>query len=490
MLGFIVFCGLLLSIECGDPNFVFILTDDQDLLLNGLLPMRSTRKLVADEGITFTNAFVNTPICCPSRSTILTGKYIHNLQVFNNSLSGNCASNFWQKKHEKHSVANLLKTNKNYTTFYAGKYLNQYGNDRSGGLKHVPVGYDWWIGLKGNSVYYNYSLSINGTKKSFRDEYLTDVLSDYSIEFLNQRKDPFFMMIAPPACHSPFQPAPRHIGAFKGTKALKTPNFNYSSHDKHWIVEMNPNYLPTNITSLDRIQQLRMETLLSVDEMVERLIKKLIDLKILNETYIIFTSDNGFHIGQFTQPWDKRQPYETDVKVPFFIKGPKIRSKSLENRPISTIDVLPTILDLASIEIPGDIDGVSFKQYLFNPGDSKKPFFDDKNMNDYVFLEYFGEGGESVDENCFISSPRDVAECSLENWCKCQDSKNNTFTCVKIFGKYEDFKYCQFKDDLGFIEAYDLMLDPYELKNVYTQLKTDQINYYNHLLNRFKNKIN
>ncbi|KAJ8917285.1 hypothetical protein NQ315_002302 [Exocentrus adspersus] len=479
------FC-FLTAYASSSPNFVVILTDDQDLLLNGLKPMKKTLNLVADTGKVFLNAFVNTPICCPSRSTILTGKYAHNTGVFNNSLEGNCAGAHWQEYHEPHSIAAILKNSKNYTTFYAGKYLNQYGSKRTGGVSRVPRGYDWWIGLKGNSKYYNYTLSINSTSTRFTNTYLTDLLSDYSMEFLSSKPvgRPFFMVVATPAPHAPFIPADRHKGAFAGTKAVRTPSFNHTPVEKHWIVRMPPIHLPVTVPNLDQVQKRRLESLLAVDEMVERIVKKLVALNELNDTYIIFTSDNGFHIGQFAQPWDKRQPYETDIRVPMLITGPNVPGKSLEEYPVTTVDIAPTVLDLAGVGIPEDVDGRSFKAQLLSP---KQQMWEK-----VVLVEYWGEGNEAtVDRSCAWKYDKNVAklwlqECSTEQWCKCQDARNNTYACVLSLTHTQKFKYCSFDDAQSFKEAYDLISDPYELTNVYSGMDTKAMEGYDALLRKYR----
>ncbi|KAH1017106.1 N-acetylglucosamine-6-sulfatase [Dendroctonus ponderosae] len=464
------------------PNFVYILTDDQDLMLNGLVAMRKTLNLVGDRGKFFVHAFVNTPICCPSRSSILTGKYPHNIGVFNNSLAGNCSSEYWQKHHEPHSMAAILKHKANYTTFYGGKYLNQYGSKYAGGTTHVPKGYDWWVGLKGNSKYYNYTLSINGTNLPLKNLYLTDLLANYSLAFLNQRfleDSPFFMMVAPPASHSPFIPPKRYINRFPGVGVVKNPSFNYSSQNKHWIVRMPPKRLPSNITILNQIQRRRLQTLLAVDDLVERIVLQLKKMKVFHKTYFIVNSDNGFHIGQFGQPWDKRQPYEADTRVPLLISGPGVGKKVLESYPVSAVDMAPTILDLAGIKPPHHMDGKSFKKQLLNKR-NKIGF-------KYVFMEYWGEGNErTIEKVCPWSYDENVMECSSNQWCKCQDSRNNTYTCIMEFREELRFKFCRFDDSERFVEAYNLSLDPYELKNVYPQMNTKLIRFYNNILNKFR----
>ena len=121
--------------------------------------------------------FVTSPLCCPSRSSILSGQYIHNHHARNNSISGGCSSPGWQQGPEKHSVSTYVKK-LGYRTFFGGKYLNQYGMPQVGGPEHVPPGWDEWVGLVGNSRYYNYTLSVNGNPEKHGDTYASDYLTD------------------------------------------------------------------------------------------------------------------------------------------------------------------------------------------------------------------------------------------------------------------------------------------------------------------------
>ncbi|KAG7232235.1 hypothetical protein INR49_009388 [Caranx melampygus] len=181
----------------------------------GLTPLNKTKKLIGDAGITFTNAFVASPLCCPSRASILTGKYPHNHHVINNTLEGNCSSRAWQKSEEARTFPALLKAAAGYQTFFAGKYLNQYGHSEAGGVEHVPPGWSYWIGLEKNSKYYNYTLSVNGKPQrhgaDYSRDYLTDVLANMSLDFLQYKStfSPFFMMVSTPAPHSPWTAAPQ-----------------------------------------------------------------------------------------------------------------------------------------------------------------------------------------------------------------------------------------------------------------------------------------
>ena len=139
------------------PNIVLFLTDDQDSELGGMEPMTKTKSWIGERGMTFENSFVSTPSCCPSRASILTGLYQQNTNVTGNTLDDNCWGSEWRETIEKQTLATVLKSTSNYTTFYAGKYLNQYCKAANGTYDYsVPPGWDSWSGLCNNSVYVSY----------------------------------------------------------------------------------------------------------------------------------------------------------------------------------------------------------------------------------------------------------------------------------------------------------------------------------------------
>nr|XP_013189649.1 unnamed protein product [Amyelois transitella] len=436
------------------PNFVIILTDDQDVVLDGMSPMKNVQRFIADEGITFTNSFAASPVCCPSRSSLLTGLYLHNHMTRNNSLDGGCYGERW-RANEGRVFANTLHA-AGYNTFYAGKYLNQYGIKHAGGTERVPPGWTEWHGLVGNSVYYNYTLSNNGVATHSTDLYLTDVIRDLGISYIENQTEsqPFFMVLAPPAPHEPFTPAPRHKGKFSNVTAVRHPNFNIATDDKHWLLTMPPSPLPDSmLPELDNVYRSRWEALLSVDEMVADVVQALYDQDLMENTYVIYTSDNGYHVGQFSQPYDKRQPYESDIRVPFVIRGPDLKKNVKNHQPITNVDLAPTILKLAGVKGP-QMDGkpIDFEQVV---------------VERYLLVEYYGESGGSVDENCpWVYDKENLELCSPKADCKCQDSRNNTFACLRHIAKLVDMKYCAFADQKAFVEMYNLASDPFELENI------------------------
>nr|XP_050862072.1 N-acetylglucosamine-6-sulfatase-like [Vespula vulgaris] len=463
---YIILLFYLRSFLCKGENIVLIIADDLDLVLDGMTPMNNTLNLIGGKGATFLNQFVASPICCPNRASILTGRYQHNHLTVNNSISGGCNSIEWQERQEPNTFAAYLKNEMNYITFYAGKYLNKYGSQSVGGVNHIPPGWDWWAALVGNSKYYNYTLSINGTKKEYGDEpedYLTDVIANLVKEFFNQynsNDNPFLMVLSPPAPHAPFTPAVRHIDKYKNIKAKRTPNFNtLTQTDKHWLVKREPSPLPQKILpKLDEIYRRRWESLLAVDELVKSVHDLLERKDLLKDTYIIFTSDNGYHIGQFSMPMDKRQPYETDIRIPLLISGPGIPHSTV-TKPISSVDLFATILQIAGLEHPSD--GISFL---------RKTLSNDRT----VLIEYRGEKSNyKPNTGCPSDNDLNLALCNQELACKCEDARNNTYNCIRRISPLHNNIFCIFEDNEAFIEAYDLTQDNYQMNNIGYSMKRE-----------------
>ncbi|MEE6480459.1 hypothetical protein FKM82_012579 [Ascaphus truei] len=386
------------------PNVVLILTDDQDVSLGGMTPLKKIKELIADHGITFSNAYVGSALCCPSRSSILTGRYPHNHHVVNNTLEGNCSSIAWQKTQEPFTFPLLLQSS-GYQTFFAGKYLNEYGAEGAGGISHVPPGWSYWYALEKNSKYYNYTLSVNGNAQKHGEnyslDYLTDVLANVSLDFLDYKSnyEPFFMMISTPAPHSPWTAAPQYEKSFLNVNAPRNSNFNIHGKDKHWLIRQAKTPMTnSSIQYLDDAFRKRWQTLLSVDDLVEKLLKRLEARSELNDTFIFFTSDNGYHTGQFSLPIDKRQLYEFDIKVPLLVRGPGIKPNQTTESLVANIDLGPTILDIAGFDLnKTQMDGMSFLPILRN--DKIATWRTD------VLVEYQGEGQNSADPTCPALGP-------------------------------------------------------------------------------------
>lgn len=223
---------------------------------------------------------------------------------------------------------------------------------------------------------------------------------------------PFMMIISPPAPHAPFTASDDYLNKFSDVKALRTPNFNKQSPDKHWLLTMPPSKLPPSTLKLiDEIYRKRWQTLLSVDDLVEAVVASLKEKGFLENTYIFFTSDNGYHLGQNGQVYDKRQPYDTDIRIPLIVRGPNIAKKSISNDLVALLDFGPTILELANVENGGNLfDGVSFASTLGKQ--SSKSIV----KRTKLLIEYWGEGNESTyNPDCPWSSKDNLNVSSFQN---------------------------------------------------------------------------
>ncbi|XP_056288317.1 N-acetylglucosamine-6-sulfatase-like isoform X3 [Pseudoliparis swirei] len=229
----------------------------------------------------------------------------------------------------------------------------------------------------------------------------------------------------------------------------------------------------SSVNFLDDAYRRRWQTLLSVDDMVESLVQKLESIKELDNTYVFYTSDNGYHTGsspaaahalparphravslfsgQFSLPVDNRQLYEFDIRVPLMVRGPGVKAQQTLQAPVLSIDLAPTLLDISGVNLSSvDVDGQSFLP-LMAPS---LPFF---------LVEYKGEGQQTPDPSCPKLGPG-LSHCFPD--CVCEDSFNNTYACVRTLQPQLDLRYCEFADSESFVEVYNLTSDPHQLENI------------------------
>jgi arylsulfatase A-like enzyme len=329
------------------PNIVFILTDD--MRKDDLKYMPKTRSVLKAKGLSFSNAFVSNPLCCPSRATIMRGQYAHNTGVWTNKDVGRRAAGgqaYRNKGNEKDNVATRLDA-AGYKTALIGKYL--------GGIKNetfVPPGWDYWFSTWGG--YIRYQANDQGTIRHFgtkASDYRTDVESRKTRMFIGTsvaRGEPFFAYVAPKAPHPPSTPAPRDRHAYDGRKAPRLPSFNERniSDKPPWIRKL-PRLSDDKKAKIDNHAEKRAESLQAVDDLVAGVVGKLRDKRVLGNTYIFFTSDNGFHHGEHRIPGKKARPYEEDVRVPLLVRGPGIAAGHQATKLVLNTDYLPTFTDLA-----------------------------------------------------------------------------------------------------------------------------------------------
>jgi N-acetylglucosamine-6-sulfatase len=362
------------------PNILFILTDDQDVETLRFMP--SVQRLLAAEGVTFVNTFAAQPLCCPSRASILRGQYPHNTDILHNAPPVGGFEKFRDLGHESSTLATWLQ-GAGYQTAMFGKYLNGY-LERSGDA-HVPAGWSEWYGASADPVtYYNQKISENGQVVAYGNapsDYHTDVLTEKVITFIERRgrnAPPFFIYLSGPAPHcdcmgnGPATPAPRHLGVFADVSAPRPPSFNEADlSDKPPIGEPTaqlmgqlPLLTDSQIAELDDEYRTRIESLLAVDESIERIIGALSARGELENTYVFFTSDNGYHLGQHRIPRGKNTLYEESIRVPGIVRGPGVPAGLIREHFVLNIDFAPTFAELAGANIPEFVDGRSLVPLL------------------------------------------------------------------------------------------------------------------------------
>jgi N-acetylglucosamine-6-sulfatase len=345
------------------PNFVFILADD--MREDDLKYMPKTRDLLGAQGMQFANAFVTNPLCCPSRATIMRGQYAHNTGVWTNTPGPDGA---WEgyKNHgdEQDNIATRFH-GAGYRTGLFGKYFNDYDGST------VPPGWDDWFGVPSGTGVFNYYVNDNGTQKFFgnsESDYATDVLSRETQSFIDASvvaNKPFLAYVAPKPPHEPAVPAPRHQHAFDGEKAPRLPSFNESDvSDKPPSIQSLPVLSPTQIAEIDAHHEKRVESLQSVDDLVEAVVNKLQNVGALNTTYVVFTSDNGWHHGEHRIKSGKAKPYEESIRMPLLVRGPGVQAGTTTDKLTLNTDFFPTFTDLAGVTTPEYVDGRSLRPVL------------------------------------------------------------------------------------------------------------------------------
>src|SRR5829696_84661 len=336
-------------------NFVFILADD--MRKDDLTYMPKTRSLLEDKGMTFSNAYVSNPLCCPSRATIMRGQYAHNTGVWDNV---NDTDGGWQGyksnngNNENDNVATSLR-NGGYRTALIGKYLNEYTN-----TTYKPPGWDkWFATFTFTHDYFNYDVNDNGTIRHFGttdSAYLTDVLRKQTRSFIDvsvAKSKPFFAYVTPIAPHVPATPAPRDLHTYDGVKGPRLDSFNEADvKDKPPWIQTLRSLTSTQIADLDKRHENRVETLQALDDLVEGVVNKLQSSGQLSNTYIVFTSDNGYHLGEHRIPKSKGRPYEEDIHTPLLIRGPGVTAGSSTEELVLNTDYFPTFTELAGIPTP------------------------------------------------------------------------------------------------------------------------------------------
>jgi len=368
------------EVDAARRNVIVIVTDDQSYesipRAVPAMPFLQERVLdPSDDWVGFPNAFVNTPLCCPSRATLLTGRYAHHTGVMGNEDGG--------LLDEGSTVAAWLQA-AGYHTGLVGKYLNGYPFGRG---PFVPLGWErWWGKQQGpaTSVYHDYTLIEQGEPVRYGAEYLTDVLAEAAVGFIREAPSdrPFFLWFAPTAPHPEWVSAPRHEGSFDDLAVPVRPSLGEPDvSDKPGWVRTLPPMGPEDRAAMSEARRDAYETLLAVDDAVRDILRTVRERGELEETIVIVVSDNGFSFGEHR--WVRKGcPYEECVRVPLFVRVPGAGHRT-EPALVSAVDVAPTIAELARVTPTGDLDGVSLAPLLLE-GSSE-------DLTGEVFIESVGD---------------------------------------------------------------------------------------------------
>jgi N-acetylglucosamine-6-sulfatase len=427
------------------PNVVVLETDDQTLAEMEVLP--NVRRLIGDEGVTFDENFDSFSLCCPSRASFLTGQYSHNNGVRGNALP----QGGFEKLDGTRTLAVWLQQ-AGYYTVHLGKYLNGYG--RRNPLE-IPPGWSEWHGSVDPSTYryYNYTLNENGVLTTYcavpqPSCYQTDVYRDKANEIIRRRAPeatPFFLWVAfladhagnprdpddPPNLATPV-PAPRYKDRFAGTPLPQPPSFNEADvSDKPAGIRQRALLTPRQIAGIQENWQQRRETLLAVDDAVASIVERLRQTGELDNTLLVFTSDNGFFHGEHRVRSGKVLLYEESIHLPLLMRwtGNNSLPRGVHRKQLTmNVDDAETILDATGARAGRTEDGVSL-------------------------LRLWRDGGLELGRDLLVDNTPGAGH----------------FDAIRS----RNFLYAEYQN--GDRELYDLQKDPYELQSQHANPAYDQI---------------
>jgi arylsulfatase A-like enzyme len=428
------------------PNIVFVLTDDLSM---NLVPYMPHVQALMQRGMNFTNFTVTDSFCCPSRASTFTGEYPHNTKVFNNVAPRGGYPAFQTNHDGTHTFAVALHA-AGYRTAFAGKYLNKYNPVNTAGTGVVPGGWSSWGGE--NTAGYNeydYAMALGHHAVSFGEapaDYGTTVLDDLGTSYIRRAPThhaPFLLELATYAPHSPYVPAPQDADSYPGLTAPRGPAWDQKpANAPGWIANKKP-LTASLMKRCDDTFRKRVQDVQSVDRMIGDLEDTLVQTGQFDNTVFVFSSDNGFHTGEYTLSPGKLTAFDTDVHVPLVMAGPGIAPGSTNADLVQNTDLAPTFDALAGAHMPGapaSVDGQSLVPLLHGRSVSWR--------NAAVVEQWGGAGTDGGDPD---------AQSGLAG-------TPPRYTAVRT----ADYTYVRYST--GEHEFYDRRTDPNQLDNVYGQL--------------------
>jgi len=496
----------------GAPSFVVIQTDDQtlDSLYETFTSypgtpetraMPNTIDLIAKRGMTFNRYYVPYPLCCPSRVSLLTGRYAHNHGVKGNVQPNGGFFGFTFRGAMTHNLATWLQA-AGYRTVHVGKFLNGYGDEPYDNGTVVPPGWNaWYSVLKAdtNHFFYGYTLNVNGQllgpygdpgswetrEYETRDDpgcpfeplnglpcfHITDQLSNIArAEMLaTPPEQPFYVQLDYPAPHGDFrrpagpEPAPRHYDWFRGERHphSRAQGFDEGTvTDKPRFIRDAPHLTPNEKRTYRVYYQKQLDSLRDVDDGVKLVLDTLGQMHRLRNTYVIFTSDNGFFFGEHRLLGGKFLAYEPATHLPFLISGPGIKQGSETSELAANVDVAPTILELAGAAADKSLDGRSLV-----------PFLQDEDLRSTrpILFESFVETADVEAQGAISTAPGSRAASSAASASR-SGSPKATASLLAPPKDYAGIRLGPYKYiawPTGEKELYDLDRDPYELNSLH-----------------------
>ncbi|MGI8713806.1 MAG: sulfatase family protein [Solirubrobacteraceae bacterium] len=430
------------------PNIVFVLTDDLSMDLLRYMPqVRALQR----RGLTLDNYFVSDSLCCPSRSSIFTGDFPHDTGVFTNAGRGGGIGAFFAHGDERKTF-NVALQRAGYRTAMMGKYLNGYlqGPRRSPvSSRYVPEGWSQWDVAGFAYSEYDYTLNEDGRLRYFGHapgDYLTSVLARRGAQFIDssaQAGQPFFLELATFSPHAPYTPAPRDRHSFPGLTAPRPPSFDALPFDAPRWLAGHPALRPKQLRDINRVFRRRAQAVQSVDRLLATIEAAVRANGQAGNTYIVLSSDNGLHTGEYRLMPGKLTAFDTDIHVPLVITGPGVLAGSSSGAMSENVDLAKTFEAIGSTTAPSDGHSLTPLLRGGTPG----------GWRNAVLVEHHGPAFDRDDPD------RQTG----------QSGNPTTYEAMRT----PQFLYVEYRN--GQRSFYDLRADPYELHNIIWSLSATRL---------------
>jgi arylsulfatase A-like enzyme len=431
--------------ESTRPNIVFVLTDDLSMNLLRFMPHVQA---MMRRGMSFDNYFVADSLCCPSRASIFTGNFPHDTRVFGNA-GKQGGFHVFHARGEERQTFNVALRRAGYETAMMGKYLNGYLERAPVPDTYVPPGWSEWDVAGPAYPEFNYVLNQNGSLYAYGNQpsdYLTDVIAGRGSSFIDRATTadrPFFLELATFAPHQPATPAPRDASLFPGLMAPRAPSFDVlPTNPPLWLAGHNP-LRPRQIAKIDELFRLRAQSVQAVDNMIGQLEARLTADGVADNTYIVFSSDNGFHMGDYRLMPGKMTAFDTDIRVPLVVVGPGVPAGTSTDAMAENIDLADTFAAIGGTKLASD-------------GRSLLPLLNGEHPADWrnaALIEHHGPDQNGADPDFQRSA----------------SGNPRTYEAMRT----RDFLYVEYNN--GETEFYDLVRDPFELHNLAGRLGFSQL---------------